>query len=239
MKLAHEGIQEFLAHGIVVGDLLLPMHYATFDRLDEFQAGFRTHGNTGENLLSEADGGWNPDWYVLAMTGLDDPVFIAATEAPNGYPVYTAAHGAGRWDAIQIAPSLMAFSRLLEVLAAVSYDTVEFNRLIMVESGLGNQYWREVIEARQEAGGLEQSPPEIDANDPADFESGNLIVIAPGLHKLKVVQLVSKARGLALKEALALAEVPGFKAGSGTRLQLRQLRGRLEALGATVEFQPD
>lgn len=173
------------------------------------------------------------------MTGLDDPVFIAATEAPSGYPVYTAAHGADRWDAVQIAPSLMAFRRLLDALAAVSDDTAEFIGLIMAEIGLANQYWREVIEARQEAGDLEQSPPEISAYDPADFENGDLIVIASGLHKLKVVQLVSKARGLSLKEALALAEVPGFKAGSGTRLQLRQLRQRLEALGATAEFRPD
>lgn len=239
MKLAHEGVHEFLTHGIVVGDPLLPMHYATFDRLDDFQAGFRPLGNTGENLVSEADGGWNPDWYVLAMTGLDDPVFIAATEAPSGYPVYTAAHGAGRWEAVQIAPSLIAFRRLLEALSAVSDDTVEFVRLITTESGLAHQYWRDVIDARHEAGGGEQSPPEISVYDPADFESGNLIVIAPGLHKLKVVQLVSTARGLSLKEALALAEISGFKAGSGTRLQLRQLRQRLEALGATAEFRPD
>jgi hypothetical protein len=239
MKLAHEGIQEFLTHGIVVGDVLLPMHYAQFDRLDDFQVGFRTHGNTGENLVSEADGEWNPDWYVLAMSGLDDPVFVAATEAPRGYPVYTASHGAGRWDALQIAPSIIAFHRLLEALAAVSDDTAAFIGLIMAETDLANQYWREVIEARQEAGRLEQSPPEISAYDQADFESGDLIVIALGLHKLKVVQLLSKARGLSLKDSLALAELTEFKAGSGTRLQLRQLRDRLEALGATVEFRPD
>ncbi|TDV44455.1 hypothetical protein EC919_114127 [Pseudomonas graminis] len=238
MKLAHEGVHEFLTHGIVVGDPLLPMHYATFDRLDDFQADFRTLGNTGENLVSEADGGWNPDWYVLAMTGLDDPVFIAATESPSGYPVYTAAHGAGRWDAVQIASSLMAFRRLLEALAAVSDDSTEFIRLIMAEAGLANQYWHEVIEARQEPGRLEQSLPEISTYAPADFESGDLIVIASGLHKLKVVQLVSKARGLSLKEALALAEISEFKAGSGTKLQLRQLCHRLETLGATVEFRP-
>ena len=86
---------------------------------------------------------------------------------------------------------------------------------------------------------MEQSTPEISAYDPADFESGDLIVIAFGLNKLKVVQLVSKGSKLSLKEALALADAPEFKAGSGTRLQLRQLRDRLEALGATVEFRPD
>lgn len=239
MNLAHEDIREFLINGIVVGDLLLPTHYAKPDRIDDFQAGFRTHGNTGESLVSEAEGEWNPDWYVLAMTGLDDPVFIAANEAPSGYPVYTAVHGAGRWDAIQIAPSLMAFRHFLEALAEVKDDTAEFNRLIMAEIGSANQYWREVIDARQEAELLEQSTPEISAYDPADFESGDLIVIAVGPHKLKVVQLVNKGRKLALKEALALADAPEFTAGSGTRLQLRQLRDQLEALGATVEFRTD
>ncbi|RMQ98924.1 hypothetical protein ALP94_01278 [Pseudomonas savastanoi pv. glycinea] len=239
MNLAHEDIREFLTNGVVVGDLLLPTHYAKPDRLDDFQAGFRTHGNTGESLVSDTEGEWNPDWYVLALTGLDDPVFIAATEAQSGYPVYTAPHGAGRWDAIQIAPSIIAFRRLLEALAEVNDDAVEFNRLIMAEIGPANQYWREVIDARQEAELMEQSTPEISAYDPADFESGDLIVIAFGLHKLKVVQLVSKGSKLSLKEALALADAPEFKAGSGTRLQLRQLRDRLEALGATVEFRPD
>ncbi|AAZ34878.1 MULTISPECIES: hypothetical protein [Pseudomonas] len=239
MNLAREEIRDFLINGVVVGDLLLPTHYAKLDRLDDFQAGFRTHGNTGESLVSDTEGEWNPDWHVLAMTGLDDPVFIAATEAPSGYPVYIAAHGAGRWDAIQIAPSLMVFRRLLEALVEVNDDVVEFNRLIMAEIGSANQYWREVIEARQEAELLEQSTPEISACDPADFESGDLIVIALGLHKLKVVQLVSKERELSLKEALALADASEFKAGSGSKRQLRQLCDQLKELGATVEFRPN
>ncbi|SHN19685.1 hypothetical protein SAMN05216593_112155 [Pseudomonas asturiensis] len=239
MNLAHEDIRQFLINGIVVGDLLLPTHYAKLDRLDDFQAGFRTHGNTGESLVSQTEGEWNPDWYVLAMTGLDDPVFIAATEAPSGYPVYTAVHGAGRWDAIQIAPSLMVFRRLLEALAEVNHDAAQFNRLIMAEIGSAHQYWREVIDARQEAEHLEQLTPEISAYDPADYESGELIVIALGLHKLKVVQLVSKGSELSLKEVLRLADASELKAGSGTRRQLRPLRDKLEALGATVEFRLD
>ncbi|WP_024682712.1 hypothetical protein [Pseudomonas syringae] len=239
MNLARENIREFLINGVVVGDLLLPTHYAELDRLDDFQAGFRTHGNTGVSLVSDTEGEWNPDWYVLAMTGLDDPVFIAATEAPSGYPVYTAAHGAGRWDAIWIAPSLVAFRRLLEALAEVNDDIIEFSRLIMAEIGSANQYWREVIDARQEAELLEQSPAEVSAYDPADFESGDLIVTALGLHKLKVIQLVSKGSELSLKEALALADASEFNARSGTRRQLRQLRDQLEAFGATVEFRPD
>ncbi|AKT28477.1 hypothetical protein JMN21_12525 [Pseudomonas syringae pv. actinidiae] len=61
----------------------------------------------------------------------------------------------------------------------------------------------------------------------------------PGPHKLKVVQIVSKCRGLPLKDALALAGAPELKAASGTRGQLHSLRAQLEAVGATVEFRPD
>lgn len=66
MKLVYEGIQEFLTHGIVVSDLLLPMHYAKFDRLDEFQAGFRTHGNTEETWYPKLTGDGVP-------TGMSSP----------------------------------------------------------------------------------------------------------------------------------------------------------------------
>lgn len=239
MKSFYENIRDFLISGTVVGDLTLPMHYPKPECFNDFQAGFRTNGNTGESLVSETDGGWKPEWYVIAMTGLDDPVFLAVNEAESGYPVYTAVHGAGRWDAIQIAPSLGAFDRLLKTLAEVDDDTAEFNRLIMAEVSFPNEYWSEVIDTRQETELLEQSSSDISDYDPADFEKGDLIVIDPGPHKLKVVQIVSKCRGLPLKEALALAGAPELKAASGTRGQLHRLRERLEALGATVEFRSD
>ncbi|KPW39464.1 hypothetical protein ALP99_03872 [Pseudomonas syringae pv. tomato] len=239
MKSFYEDIRDFLTSSIVVGDLTLPTHYAKPECFNDFQAGFRTHGNTDESLVSDAEGDWKPEWYVIAMTGLDDPVFLAVNEAGSGYPVYTAVHGAGRWDAIQIAPSLAAFGRLLKALAEVNEDTFEFNRLIMAEVRFPNEYWREVIDTRQETALLEQSSPDISDYNPADFERGNLIVSDPGPHKLKVVQIVSKCRGLPLKDALALAGAPELKAASGTRGQLHSLRAQLEAAGATVEFRPD
>ncbi|MFA0997731.1 MULTISPECIES: hypothetical protein [Pseudomonas syringae group] len=239
MKSFYENIRDFLISGTVVGDLTLPTSYAKPECFNDFQAGLRTNGNTGESLVSETDGAWKPEWYVVAMTGLDDPVFLDMNEAESGYPVYTAVHGAGRWDEIQIAPSLGAFDRLLKTLAEVSEDTAEFNRLIMAEVSFPNEYWREVIDTRQETELLEQSSSDISDYDPADFEKGDLIVIDPGPHKLKVVQIVSKCRGLPLKEALALAGAPELRAGSGTRGQLSVLREQLETLGATVEFRPD
>ncbi|RMP26098.1 hypothetical protein ALQ08_101213 [Pseudomonas syringae pv. delphinii] len=239
MKSFYEDIRDFLTSSIVVGDLTLPTSYAKPECFNDFQAGFRTHANTDESLVSGADGDWKPEWYVIAMTGLDDPVFLAVNEAGSGYPVYTAVHGAGRWDAIQIAPSLGAFGRLLKALAEVNEDTFAFNRLIMAEVSFPNEYWREVIDTRQETELLEQSSSDISDYDPADFEKGDLIVSDPGPHKLKVVQIVSKCRGLPLKEALALAGAPELKAASGTRGQLYRLREQLEALDATVEFRPD
>lgn len=239
MKSFYEDIRDFLNKGIVVGDLLLPMRYAKLEHLDDFQVGLRTHGHTGESLVSEADGGWNPEWYAIAMTGLDDPIFVAPGEAQSGYPVYTAAHGAGRWDPVQIAPSLTAFGRLLEALAEVKEDIFQFRCLIIAENGQLNNYWREVLDERQSTVISQQLPPDIADYNAADFERGDLIVSDPGPQKLKVVQVISKCRGLSLKDTLALAEAPQFEAGSGMRLQLRRLSEQLEALGATVEFRPE
>lgn len=239
MKSLCEDIRDFLINGVVVDDAFLPMHYADPERLDDYQAGFRTHGLTGESLVSEADGEWHPDWYVIALTGLDDPVFIATSEAQSGYPVYTALHGAGRWDAIRIAPSLAAFARLLEALAEVQEDNVRFERLILAQTDPANTYWREVLDARRDSEVSEE--PASDAGDfnPADFEQGDLIVNDLGPHKLKVVQIISKSRGVSLKDALALAETPPLKAASGVRLRLQRLREQLEAAGATIEFRPE
>lgn len=236
MKSFREDIRDFLINGVVVDNTFLPMHYADPERLDEYQVGFRTHGLTGENLVSDADGEWHPDWYVIALTGLDDPVFIATGEAQSGYPVYTALHGAGRWDAIKIAPSLAAFARLLEALAEVQEDTAGFERLIIAETDPANTYWREILDALRDSEDSEESPSDAGDFNPADFEQGDLIITDLGPHKLKVVQIISKSRDVSLKDALALAETPRLKAASGVRLRLQRLREQLEASGATVEF---
>lgn len=234
-----ETLQAFLTNPIIVGDVYLPTHYPAPGHLDDFQIGFRTHGLTGESLVSEAEGAWHPDWYVIALTGLDDPIFISEAEAQSGYPVYYAPHGAGRWDAVLIAPSLVAFGQLLAALAEVNDDNAEFERLIIEATASSNKFWREILEARREAEDDEDSSSDTTDYDPADYERGDLIVKDLGPHKLKVVQMISKSRKVSLKEALVLAEALPFTAASGMRLQLRDLIERLEELGATVEFRPE
>jgi hypothetical protein len=47
-----------------------------------------------------------------------DPIFIDTSE--EGFPVYTAIHGEGRWDAKQIAVSLEGFGRALSPVADIA-----------------------------------------------------------------------------------------------------------------------
>lgn len=236
MTAFNESIRDFLAESIVVGDLLLPTRYPEFERLDDFQVGFRTHGHTGESLLSDKNGGWRSGWYVIALTGLDDPIFIDADEREIGYPVYSAAHGAGRWDALQIAPSLKAFCRVLEALAMSNADIAQSERVIADETGALNAYWREVLDGRQEDTTSADALADPGDFDPTDFEMNDLIVTDIGPQKLQVVRLVSKCRDLPLRDALELSKAAEFEVGSGFKVQLQRLSNQFESLGATVEF---
>lgn len=233
-----ESIKEFIERRTIVGDMLLPAHYPEFNHLDSFQIGFRTHGHTAESLVSAADGAWQPGWYVIAMTGLDDPIFIDETERVSGYPVYTAQHGAGRWDATSIAPSLASFHRTLVALADAGDDTALIENVIMAEFGQSNAFWRSVIEERRSSAAEEDMSPAGSDYDPGDYADGDLIVTDIGPQKLKVVGMLSKSRGFSLKETLALVAAPEVKAAGGVRIQLRRLQDELEAAGATVVFRP-
>jgi hypothetical protein len=235
MTLFMESIRDFLGSGIIVGDLLLPTRYPEIARFDDFQVGFRTHGRTGESLVSDTHGEWRAEWYVIALTGSDDPIFVDSGEGDIGYPVYSAAHGAGHWQALQIAPSLKAFGRLLEALAASKADAIQSERVIAEETGSVNKYWREVLDGRQEEA-WDDAPADPGDFDPADYETGDLIVTDIGPQKLAVVRIISKFRDMPLKDALALTDAAEFEAGSGVELQLRRLGDDLEASGATVEF---
>jgi len=231
-----ENIKDLLAARIVVGDMNLPMRYA--EDIDAFQIGFRINARTGENLVSEADGGWRPGWYVVAQNGFDDPFFVDTGGHDGSYPVHFARHGAGRWDPVLIAPGVGDFIEILTVLAEAWDDPLLFERIIASRTDALNGFWRDVLQDRQEALAEDAETPESKAYISGDFEQGRLIVTGVGSQKLKVVQILGKSLGLPLKEALALADHSEFEAGSGLKIQLRGLRNQLEALGATVEFRP-
>jgi hypothetical protein len=65
------------------------------------------------------DPGWQPTWLVIATDDLlADPIFIDLTE--EHLPVYTAVHGIGRWEPVQIADSFEGFVGGLEAVASIA-----------------------------------------------------------------------------------------------------------------------
>ena len=65
----------------MVGDLGLPQWYPEPGGIDAFQVGYRSNGNTGEDLSSEAPGQWHPAWLAVAANYFRDPYFIDLREA--------------------------------------------------------------------------------------------------------------------------------------------------------------
>lgn len=216
-----------------MGEAMLPAQFADPDDFGALQIGYRSHGHTGESLVSEAEGKWQPNWYVIAQNGLDDPFFIDASDAETGYPVLYARHGTGAWDAVEVAPSLRRFA---EILSALKVAGESFLAILAEIVDLNNPFWAEVrtthVEAQAESG-AEAGATDY---DPEDYRAGGLVVTDPGPQKLKVVQLVCKARGITLKDGLALAAGGEFLAASGMPIQLRRLQENLLALGAKVDF---
>jgi hypothetical protein len=75
--------------------------------------------------------------------------------------------------------------------------------------------------------------------DPADWQSGRLVITAIGPQKMKVVQLLRQVQKLSPQQALALVARPEITAAEGNRVQLQRLQARLQALGASVAFRSD
>lgn len=233
-----EDVGEFLAARPVVGEAMLPAFYPEPEGFDALQIGFRSDGVTGRSLVSHGPGSWQPGWYVIALNELDDPFFIDIDERDDGYPVYYAPHGAGRWNATPIAASISRLADILSTLQSAKDSGLEFLKALEAETDVSNPFWCEVQTAHAEAKSEDLRETQNTAYDLKDYQDGQLVVTDPGPSKLQVVQIVSKALGLPLKQALALAAAGEFTAGTGSPIQLRRLRDQLEALGSRVEFRP-
>jgi hypothetical protein len=86
--------------------------------LRTLQVGYSV-SQSGENLIGNQPGDWRAEWIVIGYEECcGDPVFIDSSK--EDFPVYTAIHGEGSWDAEQIAVSLIAFGRALSTISAVS-----------------------------------------------------------------------------------------------------------------------
>lgn len=229
--------RQFMEAATVAGDMALPFHYFRPEEWAGLQSGFRTHGTTGESLVATTPGEWQPGWYVIALNGFDDPFFIDLHEAAQGYPVYYAPHGAGRWEAECAAPSLRRFGEMLAALRDRGDDDAAALRWMEAEADLGTALWREVFEERRKREPRDEPPAA--PPDPAAWQHGSLVITAVGPQKMKIVHWLKQALDLTPQEALALAAQPDITVGDGYRAEWRNAQTQLQALGATVEFRPD
>ena len=228
-------IRTFIEAAVVAGDLTLPVHYPKLAEIAGLQSGFRSHGLTGQLLVSSRPGDWQPDWLVVALNGMDDPFFVDLREEASGFPVYYAPRGAGRWDAVRAAESLRRFTSLLTDLREVEDDDARAMQRIATEADVTNPLWSEVLQARSERDAVEQDVTTAD-HDPADHEQAELVITDFGAHKLKVVQIIRRVLHLSLPQALGLASERDVIVAAGPRIGLHHLQRELASAGAVTKF---
>jgi hypothetical protein len=94
------------------------IHIFRASELETQQVGYSV-SPTGDLLTTDHGGGWLKSWIVIGNEDLcGDPIFIDSSQAD--FPVYTAMHGEGRWEAEQIAASLVGFGHALTAIAGIA-----------------------------------------------------------------------------------------------------------------------
>lgn len=239
MPILPTAVRQFIEEAIAPGSMPLPCHYPRPDDWDGWQIGFRRHGLTGESLVGTAPGAWQPGWYVIALNGFDDPFFIDLDEEAQGFPVYYAPHGAGRWDAERVSPSLHRFTEILAALRDIGADETSAQDYIEREVGLAGELWREVLEHYRSAALEEHEETSLEA-PPGDevWQHGALVITRIGPQKMKVVQFLRQALKLSPQEALTLAGQRNIPVAQGYLVRLQRTLAHLQGLGTTVEFRP-
>jgi hypothetical protein len=91
------------------------LNLAKQDDFDKWQEGYR-HKAGGENLISETEGHWQDDWYVIATDSIGDPHFVDIKQDK----VFTAVHGEGEWYPVPIADNLAHYIEILDTLKGFS-----------------------------------------------------------------------------------------------------------------------
>ena len=64
-----DAIQLFITAAVIPDDIMLPFHYPQPEQWHEWHKGFRSHGITGENLVADTPGAWQPDRSLIAPNG--------------------------------------------------------------------------------------------------------------------------------------------------------------------------
>ncbi|MCL2149094.1 MAG: SMI1/KNR4 family protein [Methanomassiliicoccaceae archaeon] len=129
---------------------ILPTYYADIDDFDWIQEGYRFNPLTGEDLTSDAEGGWRRGWHVFACNAMDDPFFVDLSEDDPGLPVYFSYHGEGSWEPVRVADSLARFVDLLRAIKARDAPSAFDLASLALGVDLGNRFWAEVLDTCME-----------------------------------------------------------------------------------------
>jgi hypothetical protein len=114
---SYEKILESIRSEVSLGAETIRLYRAP--GLQALQIGYSVSPN-GEPLTSDdKQGDWAKEWVVIGYEESNgDPIFIDTSK--EGFPVYTAIHGEGEWNAKQIAVSLEGFGHVLSIVADVA-----------------------------------------------------------------------------------------------------------------------
>jgi hypothetical protein len=124
--------------------MCLPWNYPSLDQFNEFQAGYRYNAITFKSL-TEKNGGFDENWFVICSNYFDDPFFIDISEIEKDFPVYYRQHGGG--TLVDVAKSITDFSDQLKQI-----KKLENNKELLLDElknkfDLQNEFWIEVYES--------------------------------------------------------------------------------------------
>jgi hypothetical protein len=216
--------------------MYLPFHYPALHELEGYQSGFRRHGITGADLTGTRPGQWQPGWHVIALNGFDDPFFVDITEEEQGFPLYFAHHGAGKWEAIKIAETINGFSQILHNLQTLQQNEEATIAWLNANIVLTNTFWKELYDDLISAPEQFEETPAVDA---AAFTPGKLLITHIGPEKIRVVNYLKELLQLTPQEALALSKRTEIIAAEGYQMHLNKIMNDLQKLGATAVFVPE
>lgn len=229
-------VQEFIQTATVCDNIHLPFHYPALHELEGYQSCFRYHGITGADLTGSKPGQWQPGWYVIALNGFDDPFFVDITEEEQGFPVYYAPLGAGKWAAIKIAETISSFSQILHSLQALQQNEEATIAWLRSNIDIATVFWKELYDDLIAAPEQPEHTPAVDA---AAFTPGKLLVTHIGPEKIKVVNYLKELLKLTPREALELSRRSEIVAAEGYQMHLIKIMSNLQKLGATAVFIPE
>lgn len=226
---------DFLATPIEMETMCLPCHYPDVTSFEDFQEAYRFCGNSGKDLTGMQAGDWHPDDYVICLNYFADPFVINLTESTQGFPVYYAQHGAGRWDFEKIAESLVQFRQDLVCFQTLEKDNSKFAAYIEQHKDLKIELWNELYETLKNAQNTDLNENRVIKNHPP-LVYGKLLLLQVGSQKLKVVSFLKQHLKLTGAEALHCIQQLPLEIEIGSQQVCQRIQSQLENIGAVTTF---